>query len=250
MRRVFIPVFALSLVAPLTAQESQAPPQSQTAAVQSDPVPQLVGMTEDEKAEMNRRIRRFQAALQSAVENGGSRLADRAEKVVRGTVQLAMNGAPQINPVYIPGVGYHYDVQVPDILGSSYAMWTYMYKRQQLAVTVNNKSGAETVGATGVVSPDPASGPTTAFDPNTEYAAFVRQELIDALLESSMVLTIKPEERLIVSARVPAEAQANVLAHNRRIVMQVLGSDLIALRQGQLTKEQVRERIHEFRVLI
>ena len=241
MRRVLIPVFALFLAAPLMAQGTQPQPATPTPAVQSDPVSQLVGMTEDEKAEMNRRIRRFQAALQSAVENGGSRLADRAEKVVRGTVQLAMNGAPQINPVYIPSVGYHYDVQVPDILGSSYAMWTYMYKRQQLAVPVNNKTGAETVGATGVVTPDPA------FDPNTEYAAFVRQELIDAMLESSTVLTIKPEERLIVSARVPAETQVNVLAHNRRIVMQVVGSDLIALRQGQLTKEQVRERIHEFR---
>ena len=247
MRRVFIVVFAMLVVAPLIAQGTQAPPATPTPAVQSDPVSQLVGMTEDEKAEMNRRIRRFQAALQSAVENGGSRLADRAEKVVRGTVQLAMNGAPQINPVYIPGVGYHYDVQVPDILGSAYAMWTYMYKRQLAAPVANNKSAGETVGATGIVNPNPNSGPTAAFDPNTEYATFVREELIDAMLESSTALTIKPEERLIVSARVPAETQVNVLVHNRKIVMQVLGSDLIALRQGQLTKEQVRERIHEFR---
>jgi hypothetical protein len=245
MRRVFIPVVALSVAAALVAHAQAPPPSPPQSAVQPnpvvqpDPVSQLVGMTEDEKAELNRRIRRFEAALRSAVENGGSRLADRAEQVVRGTVQLAMNGAPQINPVYIPGVGYHYDVQVPDILGSSYAMWTYMYKRQQLAVPVGNNPGGKVTGSAAVVAAD--------FDPNTEYAAFVRLELIDAMLESSTVLTIKPEERLIVSARVPADAQVNVLVHNRKIVMQALGSDLIALRQGQLTKDQVKDRIHEFR---
>jgi hypothetical protein len=206
-------------------------------------------MTEDEKAELNRRIRRFQSAVQSAVENGASRLADRAEKLVNGAVDLVMNGRPQVNPVYIPQVGYHFDVQVPDILGSSLAMWSYIFKRQQLAIPTANKLPDDKVTASGVVKPDAMVGTATSatFEPDVEYAIFVRQELIEAMVESSNSLPLKPEEWLIVSARVPANVQATVLTPYRRIVMQVLGSDLIAFQKQQLTKDQVKERIHEFR---
>lgn len=242
MRRLVLVLLIPSLVAPLAAQQQAPPP-----AAAPEPVSQTVGMTADEIADLNRRIRTFQSALQSAVENGGSRLADRAEKLVQGAVELAMNGTPRINPVYIPGTGFHYDVQVPDILGTSIAMFSYIYKRQQQAIPVANRPPPdERVTATGVVKPD-TMAVATDFDPNTEYATFVRQELIEAMLESSTVLPIRTEEKLIISARVPAEAQINVLSHYKRIVLQIHGSDLLAYRQGQLTKEQVKERLLEFR---
>ena len=249
MRQLIIPFLMLPLAAPLAAQgQSATPPAAAQDAAVTSPVSQAVGMTEDEKADLNRSIRRFQSAVQSAVENGASRLADRAEQLVKGAVELALNGRPQINPVFIPQVGYHYDVQVPDILGSSYALWMFTFKRQQERATLtSNRPPDDKVTATGVVKPDPVVGGTPTFDPNVEYAMFVRQELIEAMVESSNLLPLKPEEWLIVSARVPADVQANVLSHHRRIVMQVLGSDLIAFRAKQLTKDQVKERIHEFR---
>jgi hypothetical protein len=247
MRHVLITLLMLSLAAPLAAQAPPPPPPAPSAAVTA-PVSQTVGMTEDDKADLNRRIRRFQSVVQSAVENGASRLADRAEQMVKGAVDLVMNGRPQINPVFIPQVGYHYDVQVPDILGSSYALWLYTLKRQQqLAIPTGNKPGDDRVTASGVVKADPVVTDPSTFDPNVEYAIFVRQELIEAMVESSNLLPLKPEEWLVISARVPADVQATVLSHHRRIVMQVLGSDLIAFRQGQLTKDQVKERIQEFR---
>ena len=103
--------------------------------------------------------------------------------------------------------------------------------------------GAEKVTANGVVKPDPMA----PFDPDTEYATFVRQELIDAMIDSSFVLRLNAEEKLIVSARVPAYAQANLLDSRRRVVLQVSGADLLAFREGRLSKDQVRERILEFR---
>jgi hypothetical protein len=242
MRRVVLVLLIPSLVAPLAAQQQTPPPASAP-----DRVSQTVGMTDDEIADLNRRIRTFQANVQSAVENGGARLADRAEKLVQGAVELAMNGTPRINPVYIPGTGFHYDVQVPDILGTSIAMWAYVYKRQQQAIPAANRPPDERVTANGTVVKPDAMAVNTSFDPNTEYATFVRQELIEAMLESSTVLPIKTDEKLIISARVPAEAQANVLSHYRRIVLQIHGADLTAYRQGQLTKDQVKERILEFR---
>ena len=250
MRHLIIPFLMLPLAAPLAAQaQPPTPPAAPQGAAVTAAVPQAVGMTEDEKADLNRSIRRFQSVVQSAVENGASRLADRAEQLVNGAVDLVMNGRPQINPVFIPQVGYHYDVQVPDILGSSYAMWLFTYKRQQerSATLTSNRPPDDKVTATGVVKPDPVVGGTPTFDPNVEYAMFVRHELIEAMVESSNLLPLKPEEWLIVSARVPADVQANVLSHHRRIVMQVLGSDLIAFRAKQLTKDQVKERIQEFR---
>jgi hypothetical protein len=243
MRRVILVLLIPSLVAPLAARQQQPPP----PASAPDRVSQTVGMTDDEIADLNRRIRTFQANVQSAVENGGARLADRAEKLVQGAVELAMNGTPRINPVYIPGTGFHYDVQVPDILGTSIAMWAYVYKRQQQAIPAANRPPDERVTANGTVVKPDAMAVSSSFDPNTEYATFVRQELIEAMLVSSTVLPIKTDEKLIISARVPAEAQANVLSHYRRIVLQIHGADLTAYRQGQLTKDQVKERILEFR---
>lgn len=243
MRRVVLVLLIPSLVAPLAAQQQTPPP----PASAPERVSQTVGMTDDEIADLNRRIRTFQANVQSAVENGGARLADRAEKLVQGAVELAMNGTPRINPVYIPGTGFHYDVQVPDILGTSIAMWAYVYKRQQQAIPAANRPPDERVTANGTVVKPDAMAVNPSFDPNTEYATFVRQELIEAMLESSTVLPIKADEKLIISARVPAEAQANVLSHYRRIVLQIHGADLTAYRQGQLTKDQVKERILEFR---
>jgi hypothetical protein len=244
MRRVALVLLIPSLVAPLAARQQAPPP----PAASPERVPQTVGMTGDEIADLNRRIRTFQAAVHSAIENGGSRLADRAEKLVQGAVELAMNGTPRINPVYIPGTGFHYDVQVPDILGTSFAMWSYLYKRQQQqAIPLAGRPPDERVTANSTVVKADTMVADTNFDPNTEYATFVRQELIEAMLESSTVLPIKSDEKLIISARVPAEAQANVLSHYKRIVLQIHGSDLQAYRQGQLTKDQVKERVLEFR---
>ena len=245
MRHVIIAFLMLTLAAPLAA-EQQAPSPAPPGAAVNSPVPQSVGMTEDEKAELNRKIRRFQSVVQSAVETGAQRLASRAEQLVKGAVELQMNGRPQINPVFIPQVGYHFDVQVPDIMGSSYAMWVF-FRRQQLgATTVANKSADERVTANSVIKPDPIVADPT-FDPNTEYAIFVRQELIEVMIESSSMLPHKPDEWLIISARVPADVQATTLLQPRRIVMQVLGSDLIAFQNKQLTKDQVKDRILEFR---
>ena len=205
MNRAIVSSLILAVLAPFAVGAQEAAQQS-AAVVPPAPASQTVGMTEEEKADLNRRLRRFQAVLQSAVENGGSRLADRAQKVVNGVVDLAMNGTPQINPVFIPGVGIHFDVQVPDILASSLAMWSYIYKRQ-LATPVANNAAGDKVTANGVVRPDPMVPVVPDFEPDKEYATFVRQELIDVMIESWSVLPLKAEDKLVVSARVPAQVQ-------------------------------------------
>jgi hypothetical protein len=209
--------------------------------------PDLGGQPAEEA--LKEHLRTFEGVLQVAVENGGARLARRARQIVPD-VQLAMRGTPVTNPVPIPGIGYHFDVQVPDILGTSLSLFE-LYTKMRQADAGQPSAGdpmAREVAATGVIQADPMTI-DPAFDPNREYGVFVKEALIDAMLDSSGALPLRPGERLIVSARVPADVQANPLSSesHRRLVLQIRAEDLEAYRLRQIDRETARGRILESR---
>lgn len=190
-------------------------------------------------------FRTFEAVLAVAVQNGGAQLAERARDVVPD-VELAMRGAPLINAVPIPNVGVHFDVQVPDIQGTSLLLFDLLNPRSRRPEPVRPVGNGGVAAAGGLVQADPmVTDPS--FDPNREYGTFVRESLISAMLDSSAGLPLQNGERLIVSARVPAEAEANVLAPRRRLVLQIAAEDLQAYRSGEIDRDEARQRILESR---
>ena len=75
MRQLIISFLMLPLAAPLAAQgQSATPPAAAQDAAVTSPVSQAVGMTEDEKADLNRSIRRFQVAIWGTTYGSSRRL--------------------------------------------------------------------------------------------------------------------------------------------------------------------------------
>ncbi|HET9369709.1 MAG TPA: hypothetical protein VFO19_05655 [Vicinamibacterales bacterium] len=208
----------------------------------------------DNHPEIKNQVRFFQNIVTRAVQNGGAQLAQRARQFVQ-QVELAMDGPPVVTGVYIPESGYHFDVQVPDILPSGLALLQlYMNKPQQQrpqgaqnVANTNTPPNTPPVAATGggLVTADPMA----PFEPDREYGNFVRNALVAAMLDNSGALPLKAGDRLTIRARVPQAALTNPLYQddNRELLLSVQGEDLIAFRQGQITRDQAKERIKEYR---
>jgi hypothetical protein len=85
----------------------------------------------------------------------------------------------------------------------------------------------------------------TLSDPDTAYTDAVREALIDAMLSYSQQLAIGADEYLTVAARdasnprLTGEDPADVTT----IFLRVKGSDLKALHEGRLTRDEARKRV-------
>jgi hypothetical protein len=105
------------------------------------------------------------------------------------------------------------------------------------------------VSATGVVADDPMAVPLPTFDTDREYTTFVRQALVDAMVDSSGVLALNPEEHLTVVVSGIDQPAPNPLyrSSSSKMVLTIRASDLIDFRRGRITRDQAKERIAEER---
>ena len=85
------------------------------------------------------------------------------------------------------------------------------------------------------------------FDVGREYGDYVRDALVDAMLDYSSALPIEPLERLIIIGRVAEQSALSLQESKRKLVLQVMGSDLLALREGSISKDEAKARIIESR---
>jgi hypothetical protein len=200
----------------------------------------------DNHASIKSQVRFYEQVVQSAVRRGGELLAQQARKI-EPRVGLQMDGTPLVSGVYLPDQGYHFDAQVPDIGPTALSMWVYYAQQNQ-----NRATNPSQVVSTGVVPDDPLKAPpadpTPPFDVGREYGNYVRQSLVDAMIDSSGALPIKASEHLTVRARVPQILQdPRMLSDERELLLIVSGEDLLAYRQGSLSRDQIKERIREYR---
>lgn len=222
--------FALSAIVVLLAP---AAGQAQTAQPQADdPAKTQVFM--------------YEMALRSAVEVGGQKLAQQALVMVPG-VPLAASEQPIVRGVKVAATGvYLFDVLAPDIK-NLIVLWDMVKEIQpDLAPRGPIQSVAGRPAALGgTVTADPMdAAAATPFNPDRAYTAYVREALIDAMLDSSAVLPITATETLTIVA---SGMDTNPLYRSRKLVLTIKGSDLVELRQGRLTREQAKERIVEAR---
>jgi len=202
-----------------------------------------------------RSVMQFEMALRGAVQAGGQRLAERAKQIMP-VVDLVSDPAI-IRGIPVPG-GVIFDVQAPDIQSTLLAMDVMVNLRSPTRQPVGP---TRVVAAGGVVDPDPM-GPNPAaprpmtpgtpegsagFDPNASYSAFVREAVIDAMLDSSGVLKLQDQEYLTVSASGADRPYTNSLLRERKLILSILGADLAAYRQGRITRDQAKARIQEER---
>jgi hypothetical protein len=194
----------------------------------------------------------FEMVLRSAIDLGGQKLAQAAAKVVPH-VTLTPAESPIVRGVRLTGYGYHFDVQVPDIMRQVLVFEMLMESNVVRGGTVS-RGGVQTVAtgpnraaATAVAVDDPMVDSPAAFNPTTVYSTFVREALIDALLDSSGVLSLGPDDHLAISVSGIEPRNQNPLYPSSRLVLTIKAADLLEFRQGRITREDVRARILEER---
>jgi hypothetical protein len=190
----------------------------------------------------------YEMALRSAVSLGGQKLAQEA-RVVVPEVMLTTE-QPIVRGLRLPGYGFVFDVQAPNIQ-STLLVWE-MLRSTRSPVESGPRQSVRPVAqgrtaAAGVIEADSLTPPAAAFDATAAYTSHVREALIAAMLDSSSVLVLQPDERLTIAASGIEEPNANPLYRERKLIITIKGSDLQDFRQGRLTREQARDRIEEGR---
>jgi hypothetical protein len=247
-------VAALAVGGSVVAARQEAPPVSgQQVESKTGVEPTTIQVDAAAAAELKRQVTLFEGLLRQAVEQGGQRLAQWAWGVAPG-VKLAQASNPVIQTVPLPDGSLVFNVQVPEILQTAVMLFVDMQRPQPGARPVSTPPpGSGRVGGTGVVPDDRMASrvPDPGLDPDRRYSDYVRETLIDALLEGSAVLQLRPGQLLTVAASGVDDAfvSANSLYRNpsRKLVLSIKADDLIALRSQEITRDEARSRILERR---
>ena len=82
-------------------------------------------------------------------------------------------------------------------------------------------------------------------DPAEAWRTEVRNTLIDAMLENTGSVTVRPDEYIIVAARgvLSADRLVSDSGDARTMELRLKGSDLTAVRGGTITPEEARKRV-------
>jgi len=190
---------------------------------------------------LKRSVALFEMALRGAVAIGGQKLAEKAREIVPA-MQLRTD-PPIVRGVRIVPSGLHFDVQAPDIQSTVMVLEMMNILNAPPGPTQTVSQGPGRTTATGLVEADPMPG----FNASREYSAFVREALIDAMIDASGVFRLTDTERLSISASGIDQTNTNPLYRERKLVISISGADLNAYRQGKITRDEVKERIVEDR---
>ena len=164
--------------------------------------------------------------------------------------KLVQTRAATVRGVPLEGYGYHFDVQIPQISGSGVMMLEMAQRNQQQPIWAPSRNVSQTqeaarTSATAVVTADPVARPAvTAESLNAMYTNFVKDALVDAIVDTAGVLVLAENDRLIVTAG-PDDVLTSQLQriNTRQLMLTIKGADLNALRSGAITRDQVRDRI-------
>lgn len=235
-------VAAVGMVVPLAAQQSSVSPEQQKAREQ---------------------LRIFESVLQGAVRNGVSAFARDHSDFIPPDIQLTATEAQVIGLAPPQAGNLVFIVQVPLI--RSYILTDLLIRGPRsrgngpLQQTANEGRGASAASrnrAAGLATADPMSVspvvedghcaarvlPSRGYpDPNYEYAVAVCDALIDAMLENSAALGVKENEWLTIAA--VSEPERPSAIGGTKTYLSIKGADLLAYRQGKLTKAEIRQKV-------
>jgi hypothetical protein len=208
-------------------QPSPTPPQPASAAPRENPA--------------KLQAFRFEAMLRTAIEMAGQRLAQQA-RLVAPDLTLQVSEAAVARGVKLSAYGFYFDVQAPDITSQMIVWDMQRGPRPQNARAMTPVSG-------GAEQPTSSSTPVVNFDPDQAYTTYVKEALIDSVLDDSSALTIAPTEFLTVAVSGIDPPTPNVLYRRSidKLVLTIRGADLIDFRQGRITREQAKERMTQER---
>lgn len=208
-------------------------------------------------------IQNFVAVLVSAVRNGGDAFARQQAGAIPPGVQLTSTD-PQVKPLVPPhGGDLLFYVRVPAIrIAISQLLiddMARLARRPDQPMIGVARPGPQT-GAQGLAQADPMTNSPVVDDggcgsrvkpsrgyptPDYEYAVAVCDALMDAMLDNSSALPIKENDWLTVAADNAEPDPLSVLNSTSGLTtyLSIKGSDLIAYRQGKISKDEARKLV-------
>jgi len=243
VREIVLTGVVLAVAQPVFAQSPPPAANDATVLVAPPPAPPANPVDPRKPAVLS-----FETNLRQAVELAGQRMTEHALRIA--PVQIVQTRAAIVRGVPLEGFGYHFDVQIPQISSSGVMMLEMAQRNQQQPIWAPNRNvsqvqeGARTSAAT-VVAPDPMSRPpVTEASLNSMYTNFVKDALIDAIVDTAGVLVLMENDRLVVTASGDDVLTSQLQRINtRQLLLTIKGADLNALRAGSITRDQVRDRI-------
>ena len=154
------------------------------------------------------------------------------EAVQQAAVNLFTNRAPRATGFHLEGYGVFFYVEIPGVRASVASAFEQIQKSRQPDRADRGSASRTAEGGT-----------TLPFDANGSYTEAVKLQLIDAMLDYSQPLDLRPNEWLTIAARDADEPIPNVIYESRTMVVRARGSDLADFRAGRLTREQMLKRV-------
>lgn len=191
-------------------------------------------------------VQTFELLLKRSILNAGAKVAEWASQI-NPNVVLNFVADPEVRAVPLMDNSLVFHVDVAEI-GVSSALW-YQSALQKGLIVAPGTGAASRVGGT-PVSPDPIKASTpVGMTPSQYLTELVREGLIDTILDNSNVLPLRPGQTLYVACSPVDRMVTNPLYRNqsKKLVLFIKAEDLLALRQGLISREETKQRIAERR---
>ena len=203
-----------------------------------------LGSATQEEA-LKRQVLGFEIALKTAIIKAGSNVAEWAKKI-DPTIVLSFVAQPEVRavPLLDNSLVFHVDVSE---LGVSSAL--LVLQRNVFGPEPKQPGSATRVSGAGA-TPDSTKVNTPMVSPSQYMTEQVREALIEAMLDSPQMLPLLTTGQTLTVACNPVDVLVNNPIYqnrSRKLVLQIKGEDLVAMREGKLTREQAKERIIERR---
>jgi hypothetical protein len=205
----------------------------------------------------------MERVLEGAVEHGAANLRERLQAIAPDApAQLLILGSPRVRGFRLDGYGVFFDVDVPSLNGTlTWSLRTLdpgagnvlsLPASSARPVLPNPRRPAGTeasapdrVIAAASAAPKPVTDTAILEDPNEAYRTEVVQALKDAMLDYSGPLAIGADEWMTVAARGIQDRPRMGSADNdgQTVMVRARGADLTAFRSGQISRDDVMNRI-------
>jgi len=211
---------------------------------------QQVGPRSEPADPAKAQVQTFEMILRGAVDVGTRTFAQRAADMVPITFSVA--DMPVVNGVAVrgqAGTEFVFHIQVPGLWPAIQVMNLMMNRYPQASARQQPVAQGGVQADGGLVVADPMGPPAVTEsnrpDLEREYAVSIREALVDAVLDNSGALPLGANDTLLVFASAADASIPTSLYQSapRKLVMTVRAADLIAFRQGDVSRDAVKERI-------
>jgi hypothetical protein len=197
---------------------------------------------------LKRNVQTYELVLKQAIFTAGTKVAEWARKI-EPTVQLGFAAEPEVRgvPLLDNSLVFHVDVSEMG-MGISGQLWYEIAASKGLIGPP--RAGAARVAGVASAPDSTKVGSPVNMTPGEYMTEQVRESLIDAVLDGATVLqSLSAGQTLTVACNPVDRLERNPLNRNpsKKLVLQIKGEDLVALRENRISREQAKQRIVERR---